>query len=158
MRHSTVMAAIAIALVLPIAGCRPSAPSFTVTGLAGGQKVALYDALTGSRLSVSRAAGRDGIVTVPLASAVQSHVFALGTRTDGVSGSGVASREMTVSAGQVFSYAAWRDAPRSGTVELYFDDGAWTVWRYGREMFREFGVQVRIPVVTTSALDRKSVV
>lgn len=157
-RPKLVVAMIAVlvaASLWMLAGCRAGAvPSFSfrVTGLAPGQRVALYDRQTGSRLSVSRAAGSDGRVLVPMPTRRETGVFALCTLPDGVTG-GVASREMTVRSGQTFSYAAWRDAARSGSVDVYFDDAAWTVWRYGRPLLREFGVRVRIPVVTSAAAE-----
>lgn len=139
------------ALLLVSCTGRPAPLTFTVTGLSAGQRAVLYDRATGAQLSRSAPATAKGVVTVPLDSTPMADVFVLCTLPDGVTGSGVASREMTVSARESFSCEKWRDAPRSGDVELYFDDGAMSVWQYGRPLLKEFGVQAILPIITESA-------
>lgn len=146
----TLIIGVLLAVATAVIGCGRASSSFFVSGLAAGQRVVLYDAVTGERLAASRRVGKDGVATVPIRGE-QRGVFALCTYPDGVTGCGVASREMTVVAGETFSYAVWRRLRRRGKVQLYFDDGARSVWLNGRALFREFGVRVIVPVVTASA-------
>lgn len=151
MRRRHIVVLLALALLAASGGCRPHAASFTVRGVPFGQRVALYDASTGERLSISPEAAGGGTVAVPLPADTSLAVFAMCTDGTGKFGTGVASREMTVTDGATFAYASWRDAPRAGKVELYFDDAPASVWKNGRAILREFGMAARIAVVTRSA-------